>query len=176
MARMTPGSEVVLALDDVAVEYESRGSAMRVLPGVSLELRRGEVVGLVGESGSGKSTLALAILRLLPANGRIVGGEILLDGSIDLARLGEEALRETRGPKVAMVFQDPLTSLNPTFKIGGQMVDVQAAHTPRRARRADRKVFLERAISLLGKVGLPDPGQIVRSYPISCRAGCANGS
>jgi oligopeptide/dipeptide ABC transporter ATP-binding protein len=165
MARMTLGDEAVLAIHDLGVEYESRGATMRVLPGVTLELHRGEVVGLVGESGSGKSTLALAVLRLLPANGRIVAGQVLLNGSIDLAGLGEEALREMRGPKVAMVFQDPLTSLNPVFKIGGQMVDVQAAHAQRRARRADRKAFLEKAVSLLGKVGLPDPDQIVRSYP-----------
>ena len=162
---MTLGDEAVLAIHDLGVEYESRGATMRVLPGVTLELHRGEVVGLVGESGSGKSTLALAVLRLLPANGRIVAGQVLLNGSIDLAGLGEEALREIRGPKVAMVFQDPLTSLNPVFKIGGQMVDVQAAHAQRRARRADRKAFLEKAVSLLGKVGLPDPDQIVRSYP-----------
>ncbi len=165
MARVTSGTEVVLALENLGVEYESRGATMRVLPGVTLELHRGEVVGLVGESGSGKSTLALAILRLLPANGRIVGGQVLLDGAVDLARLKDDALREMRGPKVAMVFQDPLTSLNPTFKIGGQMVDVQAAHAPRRVRRADRKVFLAKAVSLLEKVGLPDPDQIVRSYP-----------
>jgi len=158
-------SEVVLGIEDLAVEYRSRGTTLRVLPGIELELRRHEVVGLVGESGSGKSTLALSILRLLPANGRIVGGRIVLDGSIDIVKLREEPLRRLRGEKIAMVFQDPLTSLNPTFKIGGQMVDVQAAHAEHRVRRRERKLFLERAVSLLHQVGLPDPEQIARSYP-----------
>ena len=147
------------------MEYQSRGTTMRVLPSVELELRRGEVVGLVGESGSGKSTLALTILRLLPANGRIVGGRIVLEDATDLASLSEEQLRRMRGAKIAMVFQDPLTSLNPTFKIGGQMVDVQAAHAEHRVNRQDRKAYLAKAVSLLNQVGLPDPEQIVRSYP-----------
>lgn len=162
---MTTDGEVVLAIEDLAVEYRSRGATMRVLPGIELQLRRGEVVGLVGESGSGKSTLALTILRLLPANGRIVGGRILLDNSTDLASLSDEKLRRLRGARISMVFQDPLTSLNPTFKIGGQMVDVQAAHAGRRVQRQDRKAYLEKAVSLLSQVGLPDPEQIVRSYP-----------
>ena len=147
------------------MEYRSRGTTMRVLPGISLELRRGEVLGLVGESGSGKSTLALAILRLLQANGRIVGGRILLEGSVDLVQLPENQLRRVRGEKIAMIFQDPLTSLNPTFKIGSQMIDVQAAHSLHRVHRSDRNVFQKRAVSLLRQVGLPDPDQIVRSYP-----------
>jgi oligopeptide/dipeptide ABC transporter ATP-binding protein len=157
--------DVVLSIEELAVEYQSRGTTMRVLPSVELELRRGEVVGLVGESGSGKSTLALTILRLLPANGRIVGGRIVLEDATDLASLSEEQLRRMRGAKIAMVFQDPLTSLNPTFKIGGQMVDVQAAHAEHRVNRQDRKAYLAKAVSLLNRVGLPDPEQIVRSYP-----------
>jgi len=173
---MTPGSEVVLALDDVAVEYESRGSAMRVLPGVSLELRRGEVVGLVGESGSGKSTLALAILRLLPANGRIVGGEILLDGSIDLARLGEEALRETRGPKVAMVFQDPLTSLNPTFKIGGRWSTCRRLTPPGERDELTARCSWKGLFRSWERSAFLIPARSSARTPISCRAGCANGS
>ena len=122
-------------------------------------------MGLVGESGSGKSTLASTILRLLPPNGRVVRGRIVLEGSVDIAKLSEEQLRRVRGEKIAMVFQDPLTSLNPVFRIGGQMVDVQAAHADHHVRRQDRKAFLEKAISLLRQVGLPDPEQIVRSYP-----------
>jgi len=165
MASLSGRTGVVLEIEDLAVEYHSRGSTMRVLPDVNLTLNRGEVVGLVGESGSGKSTLALSVLRLLPANGRIVGGRILLEGSIDIAGLSGEQLRRLRGRKVAMIFQDPLTSLNPTFRIGNQMVDVQIAHCAHRVRRADRRQFLDRAVSLLRQVGLPDPEQVVRSYP-----------
>jgi oligopeptide/dipeptide ABC transporter ATP-binding protein len=165
LAGVTPAGEVVLEVENLAVEYRSRGTTVRVLPGVSLTLNRGEVVGLVGESGSGKSTLASAILRLLPANGRIVSGRILLDGTIDLANLSEEDLRRVRGERIAMVFQDPLTSLNPTFRIGGQMVDVQAAHAGRRSRRHDRAAYLDKAVSLLRQVGIPDAAQVARAYP-----------
>jgi len=164
MAGVTTGG-VALEIEDLAVEYQSRGSTARVLPGIDLSLNRGEILGLVGESGSGKSTLALAILRLLPANGRIVGGRITLDGATDLTALPEESLRRVRGQRIAMVFQDPLTSLNPVFRIGSQMVDVQAAHCDHRVRRRDRSEYLARAVTLLRQVGLPDPEQIVRAYP-----------
>lgn len=164
MAGVNAGG-AALEIEDLAVEYTSRGATVRVLPGVDLALNRGEVLGLVGESGSGKSTLALAILRLLPANGRVAGGRIVLGGATDLAALSEESLRRVRGQRIAMVFQDPLTSLNPVFRIGSQMVDVQAAHCDHRVRRRDRSEYLARAVSLLGQVGLPDPEQIVRAYP-----------
>jgi peptide/nickel transport system ATP-binding protein len=164
MAGVNAG-DIALEVEDLAVEYRSRGSTACVLPGVDLTLNRGEVLGLVGESGSGKSTLALAILRLLPANGRIAGGRIVLGGATDLAALSEESLRRVRGQRIAMVFQDPLTSLNPVFRIGSQMVDVQAAHRDHRARTRDRSDYLARAVTLLRQVGLPDPEQIVRAYP-----------
>jgi len=157
--------EAVLDIQDLAVEYRSRGSVMRVLPGVDLTITRGQVVGLVGESGSGKSTLALAVLRLLPANGKITAGRIVLDGTTDLTSISREQLRRVRGEKVAMIFQDPLTSLNPTFKIGRQMIDVQTAHAGGRVRWPDRKQFRQRAMALLHEVGLPDADQLMGSYP-----------
>jgi oligopeptide/dipeptide ABC transporter ATP-binding protein len=164
MAGVSAG-DVVLEIEDLAVEYQTRGSTARVLPGVDLSLNRGEILGLVGESGSGKSTLALAILRLLPANGRIVGGRITLDLDTNLSALPEESLRRVRGQRIAMVFQDPLTSLNPVFRIGSQMIDVQAAHCDHRVRHRDRSAFRARAVSLLRQVGLPDPEQLIRAYP-----------
>lgn len=162
--RASPG-DVLLDIQGLAVEYQSRGSVMRVLPGVDLKISRGEVVGLVGESGSGKSTLALAVLRLLPANGKIADGRVILDGTTDIASMNSEQLRHTRGEKIAMIFQDPLTSLNPTFRIGHQMIDVQAAHSVHRVGREDGKRFRQKALTLLTQVGLPDPDQVVRSYP-----------
>ncbi|MHB1928172.1 MAG: ABC transporter ATP-binding protein [Acidimicrobiales bacterium] len=162
---VAPRGDVVLSVEDLHVEYRSRGVVMRVLPGVDLEVRRGEVLGVVGESGSGKSTLALSVLRLLPPNGRIVGGRVLLEGTTDLASLGHERLRRVRGEKIGMVFQDPLTSLNPTFRIGTQMVEVQAAHGPRRPGRAERSAYRQKAVSLLRLVGLPDPERVMRAYP-----------
>lgn len=155
----------VLSVDGLTVEYRSRGAVVPVLPGVDLQVRRGEALGIVGESGSGKSTLALTLLRLLPPNGRITSGRILLADGEDLASLDADELRRLRGRRLAMVFQDPLTSLNPLFRIGTQMVDVQAAHAPRRPGRSERRVFLERAATLLDQVGLPDPMHILRSYP-----------
>ena len=157
--------DVVLDIEGLVVEYRTRGSAMRVLPGVDLTITRGEVVGLVGESGSGKSTLALAALRLLPANGRIAAGRIVLDGTTDVTSVSREQLRRLRGEKVAMIFQDPLTSLNPTFKIGRQMIDVQRAHCGGRVRFAERKQFQQKATALLREVGLPDADQLMHSYP-----------
>jgi peptide/nickel transport system ATP-binding protein len=165
LAGVTAAQDIVLEVDDLGVEYRSRGSTMRVLPGVELRLRRGEVLGVVGESGSGKSTLALALLGLLPANGRVTGGRIVLDGATDLAAMSEESLRRMRGRKIAMVFQDPLTALNPTFRVGGQMVDFQAAHAGHRVSRRERSEYLDRAATLLRDVGLPDPDQIFRAYP-----------
>jgi peptide/nickel transport system ATP-binding protein len=159
-----PG-DLVLDIQGLAVEYRSRGAVLRALPGVDLAIRRGEVLGLVGESGSGKSTLALSVLRLLPANGTIAAGRIVLDGTADLVSIGREQLRRARGSKIAMIFQDPLTSLNPTFKIGHQMTDVQAAHCAHRVRPADRRDFRRRAVALLHQVGLPDPDQVLRCYP-----------
>jgi len=157
--------DVVLDIEGLVVEYRTRGSVMRVLPGVDLTITRGEVVGLVGESGSGKSTLALAALRLLPANGRIAAGRIVLDGTTDVTSVSREQLRRLRGEKVAMIFQDPLTSLNPTFKIGRQMIDVQRAHCGGRVRFAERKQFQQKATALLREVGLPDADQLMHSYP-----------
>jgi peptide/nickel transport system ATP-binding protein len=157
--------DVVLGIEGLVVEYRSRGSVMRVLPGIDLTITRGEVVGLVGESGSGKSTLALAALRLLPANGRITAGRIVLDGTTDITSVSREQLRRLRGEKLAMIFQDPLTSLNPTFKIGRQMIDVQQAHNRGRVSLADRKQFRQKAVALLREVGLPDADQLMRSYP-----------
>ena len=146
MAGVTSG-DVALEIENLAVDYQSRGSTLHVLPGVDLTLSRSEILGLVGESGSGKSTLALATLRLLPANGRVVGGRIVLDGATDLASLSEDSLRRVRGQRIAMIFQDPLTSLNPVFRIGTQMVDVQAAHCDHRVGRRDRSEYRARAVS-----------------------------
>ncbi len=157
--------DAILAIEGLSVEYRSRGQRTRVLADVDLALRRNEIVGLVGESGSGKSTLASAAMRLLPPSGHITGGRILLDGTGDLVRLSAEQLRRVRGPKIAMIFQDPLTSLNPIFSIGTQMVDAQQAHAGHRMPRRGRKECLARAVSLLRQVGLPDPEQVVRCYP-----------
>ncbi len=157
--------EAVLSVEGLEVEYRTSGATHRVLPGVDLTLEKAEVLGLVGESGSGKSTLAAAILRLLPPNGAIVGGRVVLAGDIEVSRLGTEALRQVRGTEVGMIFQDPLTCLNPTFRVGSQMVDVQAAHAGRRPGRNERRLYRRRALDLLAQVGLPDASHVAAAYP-----------
>ncbi|MGK7871175.1 ABC transporter ATP-binding protein [Falsiroseomonas sp. E2-1-a20] len=126
---------------------------------VSLQVSPGEILAVVGESGSGKTMTFLSALGLVPRPGRVVGGQALLDGE-DLLRLQPEALRRARGARIAMVFQDPLTGLNPVFPVGEQIIEVLRAHLPigRREARA-------RAIALLGRVQIPDASQRVDDYP-----------
>ncbi len=127
--------------------------------GVSFDLVAGEILCLVGESGSGKSMCAHALMGLLPKAVRPVSGSIRL-GETDLLAQGEAGWRDTRGRRIAMIFQEPMTALNPLMRIGDQMAEMFEAHgrlTPKE-RRA-------RAVALAGEVGLPNPGQIVRSYP-----------
>ncbi|WP_254552634.1 ABC transporter ATP-binding protein [Kitasatospora sp. MMS16-BH015] len=124
------------------------------------ELGAGETLGIVGESGSGKSTTALALLRMLPAGGRIAGGEVLLDGA-DLAGRPEAELREVRGRRIAMVFQDPMSSLNPVLSIGRQLDEALRAHGSHRT-KSERAA---RAIELLDLVGIPDAAGRLRDHP-----------
>jgi oligopeptide/dipeptide ABC transporter ATP-binding protein len=132
----------------------------RVVDGISLRISAGETMALVGESGCGKTMTAYSILRLVPAPpGRIVDGRILFEGQ-DLLALPMRRMREIRGNRIAMVFQEPLTSLNPVFKIGSQIAEVLQVHRGMRKRDA-----LERAVQLLRDVGIPSAGQRVREYP-----------
>jgi peptide/nickel transport system ATP-binding protein len=157
---MTAGGLQVEHLD---VTYHVRGGRLPALSDVSLVAKPGEIVGVVGESGSGKSTLASALLRLLPANGELTGGRILLEGR-DITTVSDEEMRQIRGAKVAMIFQDPLTSLNPVFQIGRLMVDAQRAHTGA-ARRVRTDELKARAVAALQEVGIPDARERIEDYP-----------
>jgi peptide/nickel transport system ATP-binding protein len=130
-----------------------------LLRGIDLDIPRGRILGVVGESGSGKSTLALALLRLLPP-GVTATGRIGFDGT-DLLTLPEHALQRLRGIRIAMIFQDPMTALNPLFTIGTQLVDVLHHKEPGLSRRAAR----ERAAAMLGRVGLPGGAARLGAYP-----------
>jgi oligopeptide/dipeptide ABC transporter ATP-binding protein len=121
----------------------------------------GEIVGIVGESGCGKTTVSSALMRLLPPNGEITSGRALFKGR-DLFSLSEEAMRGLRGRELAMIFQDPLTSLNPTFTIGTQLVDVEKAHV---RGRADGDELRRRAMEMLEQVGIPDVRERIEDYP-----------
>jgi oligopeptide/dipeptide ABC transporter ATP-binding protein len=154
-------SETVLSVKDLTVTYRVAGRDVAAVDGVSFEVEPGEILGIVGESGCGKSTLSAALLGLLPRNGAIVNGEIGLRGE-SLVGATAERMRELRGGQIAMVFQDPLTSLNPTFTIGSQLVDALRAHGAGRGSRAEMR---EKVIAALGSVGIPAPHERVESYP-----------
>ncbi len=120
-------SEPVLQVDGLQVKYHTREGVLTAIDSLSFELRPGDILGVVGESGCGKSTVASAVMQLLPANGRITAGSVVLNGR-DLCQLSPEELRAVRGREIGMVFQDPMTSLNPVFTIEDQMFAVLQAH------------------------------------------------
>jgi oligopeptide transport system ATP-binding protein len=126
---------------------------------VSFSLDAGETLAVVGESGSGKTMTFLSVLRLVPPPGRVMGGEVLFDGA-NISALPEQAMRKIRGAGIGMVFQDPLTALNPVFTIGDQMIEVLRAHTAMSKRQARA-----RAIEVLERVHIPAPAQRIDDYP-----------
>ncbi len=158
-------AEPLLSIENLAIGFPSPGGSRRdpkmtrVVDGVSLQLRRGETVGVVGESGSGKSMTALSLLRLLPEPGRIMQGKITLDG-VDLLALPEKAMRAVRGGKIAMIFQDPMTSLNPVFTVGDQIAESVRVHRGIKGRAA-----FDEAISALRRVHITLPERRARQFP-----------
>jgi peptide/nickel transport system ATP-binding protein len=149
----------ILEFEDVRISYFVRAGEVNVVPGLSFEVAATEAMGLVGESGCGKSTVALAVMRYLGRAGRITHGRILFEGR-DLATFGERALREIRGRRIAMVYQDPMSSLNPVLTIGRQLMEVPLLHLGVDAAEARR-----RALAMLEEVNLPDPERVMARYP-----------
>ncbi len=148
----------LLEVDSLIVDYRTRRGNIRAVNDVSFTLEKGETLGLVGESGSGKSTLGLSIIRLVPSPGVIVSGHVGIDGT-DIIGLSEEEMRSIRGKKIALVFQDPMTSLNPVKKVGEHFIELIRTHEP----NADEKEALERAEKALNDVGiLPER---INDYP-----------
>jgi oligopeptide transport system ATP-binding protein len=153
-------AESLLAVQDLIVRFRTHEGTVFAVNDVSFELDRGEALGLVGESGCGKSVSNLAIMRLLPKPaGRIEGGRVVFDG-LDLVTLSEQDMRDLRGKDIAMIFQDPMTSLNPVLTIEEQMVETIRAH--RKTTVADAR---KRAVQLLEMVGIPRPETRLRSHP-----------
>ncbi|MFI5012013.1 MAG: ABC transporter ATP-binding protein [Hyphomicrobiales bacterium] len=150
----------LLSVRDLAVEFHTRQGAFTAVDGIGFDMRAGQVLGVVGESGSGKSVTALSLLRLLPEHSaRIAGGSAMFLGR-DLLRLGEKEMQAIRGQEIAMIFQDPMTSLNPIFSIGQQLREPLRLHLGMSRRAAD-----ERAKELLAMVQIPAPGEILETYP-----------
>ncbi|ABB14633.1 ABC transporter ATP-binding protein [Carboxydothermus hydrogenoformans] len=152
--------EKILEVKDLKTYFYSSGKEIRAVDGVSFTLNRGEILGIVGESGSGKSVTSLSIMRLVPSPpGKIVGGEIIFAGE-DLLKLSEKEMRKIRGEKISMIFQDPMTSLNPVFTIEEQLLEVFRVH-----KKLSKKEAREKAVELLKKVGIPEAERRLKSYP-----------
>jgi oligopeptide/dipeptide ABC transporter ATP-binding protein len=154
------GGEVLLDVQDLAIEFDTEAGLVRAVDGVSFQVRAGQTLGIVGESGCGKSVTALSILRLLPRPmGHIAAGRILFQGQ-DLVQVPEETIHKVRTGRIGMIFQEPMTALNPVHRIGKQLSEAFLLHqdvTPRTA--------LERSIEVLKKVGIPSPEVRVGEYP-----------
>ncbi len=149
----------LLSVRDLRVELASRNGTVHPVEGVSFDLDPGQTLGIVGESGCGKSMTLRAILGLLPRGGAITGGQVVFRGQ-DLLTLGRGQLRDVRGRSIGIIFQEPMSSLNPVMTVGDQIAEGPVAHLglPRSAAR-------ERAVDLMRQVGIPDPGRRYRSYP-----------
>jgi oligopeptide/dipeptide ABC transporter ATP-binding protein len=155
----------LLQIKNLKVVFGGEDGETDRLSNVSFSVKKGEFLSIVGESGCGKSVTSLAVMGLLPANGMVTDGEILFEGK-NLLKQSEKELDALRGNEIAMIFQDALTSLNPVFTIGNQLVESIRAHTP--LRKAEAR---SRAISLLERVGLPQPESVMRKYPFVLSGG-----
>ncbi|MDR3519212.1 MAG: ABC transporter ATP-binding protein [Azospirillaceae bacterium] len=149
----------VLAIDKLSIGFDGRSGFVTVVAGVGFSVHRGEILGLVGESGSGKSVTALSILGLIDPPGRVSGGEIRFHGE-DLIRIGRRRQRTLRGNRIAMIFQDPMSTLNPVLTIESQIVEALRAH-----RTIDRAAARHLACEALGRAGIPAPEHQLKVYP-----------
>jgi dipeptide transport system ATP-binding protein len=149
----------LVEIENLSVEFPTQGGIMRAVDGVSLKLEEGEVLGVVGESGSGKSVTMLALMGLIPFPGRVRADKLSFNGR-DLLTISDKERRRLTGKDVAMIFQEPTTSLNPSFTIGFQLTETLRLHEG-----MDRKAAERRAIELLGQVGIPSPESRLSAYP-----------
>ena len=158
---LKPNAKAVLEVKDLKTYFKTDDGIVKAVDGVSFTVHEGETLGIVGESGSGKSVTNLSIMRLIPSPpGKIVGGEVLFEGE-DILKVSESEMRDIRGDKISMIFQDPMTSLNPFLKISTQMIETIRLHNP----QTDKKEALARSIEMLKLVGIPSPEKRIYSYP-----------
>jgi oligopeptide/dipeptide ABC transporter ATP-binding protein len=151
--------EPLLQVSDLHVQIASRRGLVRAVDGVSLQVAPGQAVGLVGESGSGKSMTLRAILGVLPPEARITSGQIMFEGA-DLAQVSGSQLNRIRGPRIAMIFQEPMSALNPVMRVGWQIAEGPQVHLG-----LNRRQSAERALELMRRVGIPDAERRFRSFP-----------
>jgi len=164
MPATTNAEEQILHIEDLHLTFSSGGKKVRALRGVTLNIRRGEILALVGESGSGKSVTGLSLLKLHGKTAEM-RGKLTFAGT-DLASLDEEAMRAYRGKRIAMIFQEPMTALNPVFTVGFQLMEVLTLH-----RKLAGDAAKQAAVSLLTKVGIPEPELRLKNYPIQLSGG-----
>jgi peptide/nickel transport system ATP-binding protein len=155
----------IIEVKNLCTEFNTENGIVKAVDNVSFDIKRGEIVGIVGESGSGKSVTSLSIMRLIPnPPGRISGGQILYhhekNGVIDLAKIEEKEMRSIRGNEISMIFQEPMTSLNPVFTCGNQVMEAIMLH-----QKVGRKEAEEKTLVLFEKVKLPNPSRILNAYP-----------
>lgn len=158
-------AEALLRFDNLSIDNPLRGNPVRLVDGIDLQLQRGETLGIVGESGSGKTLTSLTALGLLPPPLRIAAGSVVFDGQ-DLARLPAAQMRALRGGRIAMIFQDPMTSLNPVMTIGAQIAESVRLHRGLNGKSVDSAV-----LEALERVRIPDPGRRARQYPFELSGG-----
>ena len=151
-------SSSLLEIRDLSVEFSARKRVIRALRNVNLTIPKGSIVGVVGESGCGKSTLILSIMRLHASNAKVAGGEIIFGGR-NLLTVTESEMQSVRGNEISMIFQDPLTSLNPVISVGQQLIDVQYRDA------GSKQEKRQRAINALAQVGIPDASSRMKAYP-----------
>lgn len=152
-------SEEILKVENLKTYFFTASGVSKAVDGVSYTLRKGEILGIVGESGSGKSVSASSVIRLLPKTGKVVDGTILFEGK-DMRAISDKELRQIRGNDISVIFQDPMTSLDPVFKVGSQMIELIRTHN-KVSKEEARKIAVEN----LALVGIPDPESRLNSYP-----------
>ena len=155
----------LLEVRDLHTSFFTPAGEVRAVNGVSFDLERGKVLGIVGESGSGKSVTAYSIMQILASTGRIVSGSIKLDGQ-ELVGAGEKVMKTVRGNKISIIFQDPMTSLNPTYTIGHQLIEAITLHTNR-----NKKQAWDRAVEMLRLVNVNEPEKRMKQYPFEFSGG-----
>jgi oligopeptide transport system ATP-binding protein len=157
---MSETNGIILSVKNLKTYFQTEDGVVKAVDGISFELKKGETLGIVGESGSGKSVTNLSVMRLIPEPpGKIVGGDIIFDG-VDVLKLSIEEIRKLRGKRIAMIFQDPMTSLNPFLKITTQLMEVTQLHLGHTKEQA-----YDHAIKMLRTVGIPAPEKRVDNYP-----------
>jgi oligopeptide/dipeptide ABC transporter ATP-binding protein len=158
-------SEPIISVRDLSIRYRTKESRVYALEGVSFDLYRGQVLTMVGESGSGKTTAAMSILRLLPPEAEVLGGEVWFEGR-NLLALDDRHLRPIRGRRIAMIFQDPVAGLNPVLTVGAQVAEMLTSHLEISKKDAQRQVA-----NILRRVGLSEPERIARAFPFQLSGG-----